>query len=252
MLFPTYTAGDLVARALVLLGVIAPGETPDAENADNAADTLNEFIDSLALQGLTVYQLLRTTKTLANGTASYTIGSGGAINIVRPTEITYAGLIQDTGAAEPLESPIKVFTDQEWARIAQKTFTSRYAEGIYYDRAWDASTKLATVYPWPIPDVGTTQLVIYTPLALATFADTSTGYTFPPGYPRMLRSNLALELAADYGKAPSDELKRVAKESLATIKRANQRLTTVNIDPSLAGTHGRGTMTGSRFTRGDF
>lgn len=247
--FPTYSALDFIERALILIGVLQPGETADAENAEDAFATLQEWIDGLGIQRLAIYQLLRTVKTLASSTASYTIGTGGNINIVRPEWIEHARLILDTGAATPTEVGLRVLTDDEWAALAQKTLASSLATSVYYDHAWAAG--LGRIYVYPIPNVGTTQLVLYTPLALTTFADLSTGYTFPPGYPRAIRTNLAMELCADFGKTPPDALRQQASESLALIKRKNTRLSVVTLDPSLPGS-ARGGMTGSRFLGGNF
>lgn len=233
----------------MLLGVYEAGAPIDAADSDDAFDTLNEWVDSLATERLSIYTLLRTVKTLAANTTSYTIGTGGDINIVRPLWIQNAGLVIDTGVTPVTEIPIRVFTDDEYAQITPKALTSNLITGIYFDHAWTAG--LATVKPWPVPDVGTTQLVLYTPLALTTFGDLSTGYTFPPGYPRAIRANLALELAADFNVAPSDQVRRMATQGMATIKRANWRPSVVSVDSAIR-TRGDVTLAPSRFLSGNF
>lgn len=249
--FPTYSALDFITRAFVALGVYQSGQPIDDADADDAMDTLQEMIDDWALQRLTIHTILRTVHTLTASVSSYTIGAGGTINIARPIWIERAGLVIDTGVTPVTEIPIRVFTEEEYARLTPKALESNLCEGIYYDHAWTAG--LATIKPWPIPSVGTTQLVLYTPLALTTFADLSTGYTFPPGYPRAIRSNLAMEIAADpsWGAPePSDQLRRVATQSLASIKRANWRPTVVSVDPAIRG--GRATLSKSKFLSGNF
>lgn len=247
--FPTYSASDFIQRALVLLGVYEAGAAIDGADSDDALDTLNEWVDSLAAERLSIYRILRTVLTLTANTASYTIGSGGTINIVRPLWIQHAGLVVNTGVTPVTEVPIRVFTEEEYARQTPKALTSNLCEGIYYDYAWTAG--LATIRPWPIPNVGTTQLVLYTPLAVTTFPDLSTGYTFPPGYPRAIRANLAMELAADFNVEPSDAVRRMATQGLATIKRANWRPSVVAVDSAMR-TGGGVTLAPSRFASGNF
>ena len=206
------------------------------------------MIDAWGLHNLTKYMLLRTATTLVSGTASYTVGTGGTINIARPTEIRNAGLILDTGATYPVEAPIDVLTDDEYAAWPEKTFQSTYAQGVYYDHNWSAG--LGRLYPLPIPNVGITQLVIYTPVAIAEFADRTTDYTFPPGYEEALEYNLAVRLATPFGRDIPDFVAMMARSSLAVVKRGNLRLSQVQVDTWRDTS--QGSMTASRFTGGTF
>lgn len=219
------TGLELISGALKQLGVLAAGETLAYEDAADGLERLNDWIDSLGTERLTIYRLLRTEKALGNGTATYTIGSGGAIDIVRPVWIERAGLIVDG-----YERPIRVLTDDERAAIANKSLTGQ-AAGVYCDFAW--ASGLATLSVYPIPDADGTTLVLYTPQALTEFADLVTDYTFPPGYRRFLRTNLAIELAPEYGRALDPALVQQAIDSKADIKRANHRESELGIDPAL-------------------
>jgi hypothetical protein len=182
-----------VRSALVTLEVLDPTETPTAQEAADALDIGNDWIDALALKGFALYYLLRTVVPLT-GASSYTIGVGGTINIARPVEIDHAGLIIDTSASPLSEIPIDVFTDQQWEGIVQKGYSAAtYPQGIRYDYNWAAG--LATITPWPIPTSTTMSLVLYTPSAL-TEMTLAGNVTFPPGYRRLLKYGLARELSA--------------------------------------------------------
>lgn len=208
------------------------------------------MINAWGLHELTKYMLLRTTQTLTSGTASYTIGTGGTINIVRPTDIRNAGLILDTGATTPVEEPIAVFTDDEYAEWTQKTLQTTYPQGVWYDHNWSAG--LGRVYPLPIPNVGTTQLVIYTPVAIATFADRTTDYTFPFGYEEALEYNLAVRLATPMGRNIPKFVLMQARASFALLEASNRRLSTVTVDSVRPMGGATSTMTGARFNGGTF
>lgn len=226
------TARDLITATLRSIRVLGVGDTLLAEDANDALNRLNDWIDGLALERLSIYYVARTTKMLGNNIASYTIGTGGDINIVRPTQIESAGLIQDTTVPTPYERPLEVWTDQRYQGCHQKTLTSTYPTAIYYDHNWVAG--LGTVYLWPIPtDCALTQLVLYTPTALREFATLDTAYTFPPGYRRFLRTNFAGEVASEYGKQLTGDQVQAARHSKAQIKRGNVRPAETRVDRAL-------------------
>ena len=242
------TANDFITRALRLLNVLDPTETPSPEDSELGLDVLNDWIDSLGVERQTIYYVTRTTQTLTASTASYTIGSGGTINIARPVWIQRAGLVLDTSASTVTEVPIRVLTDDEYALWPQKTLTSSLATAIYYDHNWSAG--LGLIRPLPIPTVSTTQLVLYTPTALTEFADISSkAYTFPPAYRRALTYNLANELAIHYPSVqPDPRIAKYAVDSLAAVKRGNMRLSEVRTDRFWGRS---GTLPQSRFLVGE-
>lgn len=244
------SANDFAAASLRLLNVIQAGEDPSAEDGELAFDVLNRWIDWLGTQRQSIYFLTRTVHTLTASTASYTIGSGGTINIARPVWIDHAGLILDTSvaAADRVEVPIRVLTEDEYQQWPQKAMTSSLSSAVYYDHNWSAG--LGRVYPLPIPNVSTTQLVLYTPTAVTEFADQSTDYTFPPGYERAIVYNLAHELMAYFpAGVPPANLPKLAVDSFADVKRANARMSHVVIDRALMAP--RGSLSRMKFLGGD-
>lgn len=225
------TGRELVTDALIDLGVIGVGDPLDAAVAEHVRRKANDWIDSLALDRLTMFVLLRTVHTLTASTVSYTIGTGGDINIVRPTEIEAAGLIIDSSADPKTEIPIDVFTEQRWQRIRQKDLDNSLAGGVYYDHGSTAG--LGRVYPWPVPSVPTTQLVLYTPVALTEFANLNTDYHFARGYKRYLKTNLLKEIAGMFGKVLTGEQVAAARDAEAKIKRSNIRPMEARVDRAL-------------------
>jgi hypothetical protein len=95
------SANDFATRALQSIGVAGAIDTISSEDAALALNVLNEWIDQLGIQRNTIYTVKRQTHTLASGTSSYTIGSGGTINVARPIWIENVGLILDTGSSPP-------------------------------------------------------------------------------------------------------------------------------------------------------
>jgi hypothetical protein len=241
------TARDLITATLRSIRVLGVGDTLDAEDANDALDRLNDWLDALALERLTMYFVTRTTKQLGSGIPSYTIGIGGDINIPRPTHVEGAGLIVDMSVVPPLERPLEILTDLRWQRIRQKALGSTYPTAVYYDHNWVPTANpaetptvpptlygLGRIYVWPIPTAcGIVQLVLYTPVALQEFATLDTDYLFPPGYRRFIRTNLAQEIASEYGKQLTSDQVMAARTAKAAIKRGNVRPAETRVDPAL-------------------
>jgi hypothetical protein len=224
------TGLSLITDTLLDLGVLAAEETPSNAEAVDCLRRLNRMIDAWGTQRLTMLAIVRTSTVIAANTASYTIGTGGEINIVRPLKIQPgdARLILDTSATTATEVPLEVLTEPEWAAVTQKSLTSSLVQAISYDYAWTAG--LGRITFWPVPTVGTTALVLYTPLAITAFADLTTSYTFAPGYEEALQDNLTLRCAPMFGKPITPEMTDRARQSLGTIKRANIRPVELQID----------------------
>jgi hypothetical protein len=218
------TVSDLITGALQDLRVLQVGEVVSSNDASFALERLNDWINALATEGLTVYTNTRTIWTLSTAT-SYTIGSGGAVNCARPTgpmDIVDIGF-QDTSVSPTIEYNLgPVLTDDAWAGIAQKELTSVYPQAWYYNPTWTAG--LGLLHPWPIPTSTTLQGVIYAPTPVSEFSAISETIALPPGYRRFLRTGLARELSSAFDAALTQEMQIAAIESKADVKRANMRL----------------------------
>lgn len=210
-------ARALITRALRTLGVLATGEAAPADVANDALESLNEMLDTWSLESLAVYDETLTTHVLTASKASYTIGSGGDIAISWPIQIDMAQL-RVTTATPNIDLPLRVLSDQEYAVIPLKTEESTYPTSVWLDRNYP----LAVLHLWPVPNQVNT-LVLWTKGIVQTFAALSTLVSVPRGYERALRFNLAVELAPEYGKAVSAELRELARESKAWVKRANSK-----------------------------
>lgn len=87
------TVRDLIKGSLRLLGAIAPGETPSADEQAEALLALNSMISSWSTESLTIYSRVRESFTLTPGQQMRTLGVGGSFNTSRPMEIEEAKLL---------------------------------------------------------------------------------------------------------------------------------------------------------------
>ena len=227
------TYAVLITRALQDLQV-TDGTTADPNDVALALDRLNDWIDALALEGLTIPSISRVTWTIGSGTTSYTVGSGSTVNVskpVSPQAISNLGYA-DTSLTTPQEILFgRVLTEAEYQGIPQKTYQATYPTSFYYDPTTGTT---GTLKPFPIPTSATLTGVIYTPSLLSEVALGDT-VSLPRGYRRYFRSNLTVELAAAFDKPVPAVIAKIATDSAIRVKAANVRPTDLQLDAAVPG-----------------
>lgn len=221
------TCGDLIAAALKDIGVLAAGETSTAEEAEDARLALNRLLDQWAAEKLTIHAVTRTTATLTANQASFTVGPGGNINIVRPVFFEKVKYI-DTSTSPTTEHSLgEPLTEEAWAAVPQKALTGTLPSAVYYSPTFP----LGTLYPLPIPTSATLQWAVYHWAAVTSFAALTTTVSLPPAYERALVKNLALEILPSYpGRQLDQLLLKQAQDSFTVLKRSNTRLSDLSFD----------------------
>ena len=223
-------ARNIVTWALQDLGVLAAGEIAVAADALDALSALNNVIDQLAAERLAIHRLTRTTCTIAASTASYTVGTGGTINVARPVFPLRASYFVTADDPDTEISLGESLTPDEWMRIPQKAAEAAAPTRFYYEPTMTATAGTGTLYLWPIPNVATLTGVLYAPQQVAEFTSLSTAVLLPPGYRRMLTKNLAVELGPSYGVPISADLRAQADDATRVVKRSNVRLNEVTFE----------------------
>jgi|TARA_R110002110_G_scaffold228883_1_gene444307 hypothetical protein len=227
------TVQQLITASLQDLRVIQTGETASADDSAFALERLNDWINGLATENLTVYTITRTTWTLSTA-ASYTVGTGGAVDVARPTgplSIENIGF-QDTSPSPTIEYNLgPVLTEDGYAGIAQKGLTSVFPQNWYYNPTF--ASNFGLLIPYPIPTSTTLEGVIYTHTPVAEFGALSETVALPPGYRRFLRLGLAKEISSAFDAGLTPDLQMAAIEAKSDVKRANMRLS--DLSSGLAG-----------------
>lgn len=213
------TARTIVEAALLELNVNQPGESCDAADALQGLAALNRMVDQNAAESLQIFSLTRTTWTIVSNDGSYTVGSGGNVNVARPVFIDHVNF-QDTSTDPDTEYQMQPLNRDAYARITQKVLTRTLPSSWYYNPTYP----LGTLELYPVPTSATLQGVLYAPAAVAQFTNLTTAVSLPPGYEEFLVTNLAVMLASSYGRAIDDTLVMRAMNSKAIVKRANIQL----------------------------
>lgn len=215
------TTLDIITRALRSIQFLGDTEVPSASQANDGLVYFNALLDSWSAgYGLTAYEVLEQSFQLVIGTNSYTIGSGGVINVARPNSIV-AAYVQDSGKNN---FRMKIYTRAQWNAIGNRgnQITSQIPDTLFYDPQ----------YPLGVINIFPTPLIAYTcffdsELQQVTSAGLTTAISMPPGYERAFVFNLGVEMANAFGfpipaVGPGQKnIAQLAEESIAAIKRRN-------------------------------
>lgn len=197
---------------------------PSAADLAKGFSVLNILNDAWGVERLIPPYIARTTATLTANTASFTVGTGGNINTVRP--VFFTGIaFQDISQSPTLEFRMEQWTDDQYRLQPLKALTSTLPAAAYYNPTY--ASGFGTLIPWPIPTSATLQWVVYSPVTIPQFATTSTTISYPPGYYDFIVKVLTFELCSVYG-VPAEvrsNAKTMADEATKKVKYANFRLT---------------------------
>jgi len=226
------TAGDQINAALRLIGMLAEGETPSANTSNDALNALNQMIDSWNTERLTVFSTQDQVFTWPNNQISRTLGPTGNFVGNRPILLEDSTYFKDP--TNGISYGIKLINQQQYNGIAVKTVTSTYPQVMWVNMSYPN----IEMYVYPVPTkalewhfVSVTELT--TPAVLAT------NLTFPPGYLRCFKYNLACEIATEFGIEPPPNVARIAMTSKRNLKRINNPDDIMSLPYSIVATRQR-------------
>jgi hypothetical protein len=228
----TTTAGDQINGALRLLGVLAEGETPSAATSQDALNALNQMIDSWNTERLCVFSTQDQVFSWLPGFISRTLGPTGDFVGNRPILLDDSTYFKDP--ASGISYGIKILNQQQYNGIAVKTVTSTYPQVIWVNMTYPD----VEMYIYPVP-TKTLEWHFVSVEELTQPALLSTALTFPPGYLRAFRYNLACEFAPEFGIEPPPTVSRIAMTSKRNLKRINNPDDIMSLPYSIVGTRQR-------------
>ena len=226
------TAGDLINGSLRLLGVLAEGETPSSETAQDALFAMNQMIQSWNTERLAVFSTQDQVVTWPPSTRSRTFGPTGDIVANRPIAIDDSTYFRDP--ATGISYGLKLINQQQYNGIAVKTVTSTYPQVLWVNMTYPD----IEMYVYPVP-TKVLEFHIVSVDELTQPANLATDLAFPPGYLRCFRYNLACELAPEFGVEPSRQVQRIAMTSKRNLKRINNPDDIMALPYSIVGTRQR-------------
>ena len=210
----TTSAGDQINGAMRLIGMLAEGETPSAAASQDALSAMNQMIDSWNTERLSVFSTQDQIFTWPASTQSRTLGPTGNFVGNRPILLDDSTYFRD--AATNVSYGIKMINQQQYNGIAVKTVTSTYPQVLWINMTYPDIEMY--VYPVPLRPLEWHFVSIEELTQPAVLATT---LSFPPGYLRAFKYNLACEIAAEFGVEPSPQVQRIAMTSKRNLKRIN-------------------------------
>ncbi len=289
----TTTALDLITGALRNINALESGETPNAQDASDALQVLNDLLESWSIEKLLIFSNTENILNWTPGKYQYTVGNpvGGTFTgtlvsgsptisgVTIPTGLIVGGSLSDVQAAIPagttitaigtntvtmsanalftvsspetityttpgdfniplpvritnaftritvsagnpmiqgLDYQIRIIPRDKYTALGLKGIAGPWPTDLYYNRSYP----LGNLYCYPNPSMAG-ELHLWTDTVLSDFTSTSSTVNLTQGYARALKTNLAIELAAEYGKAVSPTLAARAREAKQLIKSLN-------------------------------
>jgi hypothetical protein len=174
---------------------------------------LNQMLDSWSTESLAVFATIEQVIVWPAGQAVQTLGPSGALIGIRPISMDAATYYVVNG----LSYSIEIINNAQYNDIVLKTAMSPFPSVLNVNATYpDAIISL-----WPVPNQNIEMhFVSVSPLDQPAL--TTTVLSFPPGYLRAFASNLALEIASEFGIEPPKSVQKIAMTSKRDIKRINQ------------------------------
>lgn len=232
-------AFDVVTSALRLVGVLADGETPTDDTANQGLSVFNGMLDGWNAERLAIYTTRTDDFPLVLNKQAYTLGTGGDFNIPRPARIDSMSAILLSNPTNPIEVPMVLWSLEEWQYVPIKNVAGNFPLGCYDDGAFP----LRTLNMWPIPTQQQNSVRIYSWQALPAQSLTAQ-VSFPPGYAEAFRYNLAVRLGAEFNAPASPTVVLLAVQSYARIKSLNAPPVSLRSDIAPAGYNYRADLFG--------
>ena len=208
------TAAEIIDGSLRLLGVLAEGETPSAAVMQDSIMAINQMIQSWDTERLSVFSTQDQVFTWPANTATRTLGPTGNFVGNRPVLVDDSTYFRDPESG--VSFGIAMINQQQYNGIALKTVTSTYPQVMFTNMTFPDITM--TIYPVPTKDL---EWRIVSVEELAQPALLNTTLSFPPGYLRCFKYNLACEIAAEFGVEAPPTVQRIAMSSKRNLKRIN-------------------------------
>jgi hypothetical protein len=226
------TAFDQIKASLRLIGQLAEGEEPSPQAAQDALSAMNQMIDSWNTERLAVFCTEDQVFNWPPGEITRTLGPSGNFVGNRPVLIDDATYFRD--ASTNVSYGIKLINQQQYNGIAVKTVTSTYPQVMFVNNTFPDITM--TIYPQP------TRVLEWHFVSVQQLdkpATLNTVLSFPPGYLRAFKYNLAMEIANEFGVEPMPQVQRIAMTSKRNLKRINNPDDVMSMPYSLVATRQR-------------
>ena len=218
---PTITGVTGLASSGMVAGIGGVAAAGVSQVASTLIDTQNAFpagtfVLAFNPAAQTVTMSAPATRAI---TENFYYTLPGNFGIPRPNNPTGAFTRINTGNTG-LDYYCDIKSNEEWIQIGYKGVPGPWPTALYCDQSYP----YANYYFYPVPNQAG-ELHLWTDVLLQGFPLLTTKFNLPPGYARLLKLGIALELWPEYKKAElaPDWLEKQFTEAKALIEAKNQK-----------------------------
>lgn len=216
------TALQLIKASMRVAQVLAKGEEPDTDEANDALEAMGIMLHSWSARSLLVRANTQEDFALVPGTSEYTIGVGGDFNTSKPIAIKSAFIRDSNG----VDLPVDVVGRDVYDSFQDKAISESTPLILCYDPgAAQQASQLGTVLLYYIPD-NTNSYTLYI-TSQKPFTDITTlseTLTFEPQYEEPIKYELAIRLWREYhgaSKPIPQDIIQLANEAMHVLETTN-------------------------------
>lgn len=217
------TGLQIVTKAMQKGGILTKNQVPDADEANDAIDAINDMLDSWALDSMMCYARTWELFTLQGGKGQYTIGPGQDFNTPEPIHLAGSFIRNVT-----YDEKCPIVDDN----IYNEQITYKAAPGLPKMLNFDNGFPVGIIRLWPVPSAAY-QLFLLSEKLLTELSLSAT-LSFPPGWERAIIFNGAIEICSDYDQEPPQVTVAVAKMSKAAIQKQIMKARAMDAYPQQA------------------
>lgn len=235
----TTTANALLTLVLKDCGAFSSGQTPLAEDMNDALFSLNMMLGQWNHQRWLIYNTVDTSFVSDGRMVPYTVGPGQNFNVtVRPDRLETGCFLRQVTQPAPNQPdfPLEVLQSREdYNNVALKKLQS-FPWFVFYDPAYP--TGLLYCYPWPQASIY--EVHIMTKTVLAEIRTLATVISLPDEYFEAIFYNMIVRLGIRYPITRDpvmleqwNSIKRLARASLNVLRGGNTAVARLGMPPGL-------------------
>lgn len=226
---PTIYGRQPCTTALRLLGVAAAEQGIEADMAQRALEALNSLLDAWSTHRLLTFNRPKIPLALLPGQGVYLWGvTDPPCDVVGVPPVRLELCLLTVAGAQQEDWVVGILDQRQYEEgVYLKLMQSTFPEYVYL-----ADTQpVKTLYVWPVPSASGHTLQLLPWPAHPQYTHWDEGLEWPQGYLRLMSSNLAVELAPEYGLEASPTVQRLAAQALADLAPINFRPGRLQMQP---------------------
>ena len=179
---------SIIEDALLDAKLIQEGQTPSSEVYAQHMRRLRDLVNLEVIKGVKLWLLSDQSINLVEGTGTYTIVSGGSINLTRPLQVLQAYWLSEN---EDVRREVSLIAWHDYLLLGAPE-SEGSVNSVMVDKLYDRFRILC----WPLPDAtdaaGTLHLLLRT--QVTQFIELDETIQFPPEWRMFLHWGLAAEI----------------------------------------------------------